>query len=444
MISAWILLLLSVPILLLGEVLVRRIGFLSRYNIPSPVVGGLLVSVAVLLVNFTGGSLKFATKVDAPWWTWLITTQAEWQKVPSLNVHQPFLVAFFTCIGLNASWALAKRGGIQVALFWVVAGVLAIFQNVIGLVLAKILGIPPLLGLACGSLTMTGGHATALGFADEFVKAGLGEAAVIGAAAATFGLIAGGLIGGPVGGRLIRRFDLKSAAGKKIHLEAGQSGESGILSDFKALWKYGCSFIVHLVVLLACIKFGSYISHIIQQQKVPFPSLTSGEAGMTFGFRETKLTFPVYMGALLLGVFVRNVTDLTGKRWIRTEIVDTLASVTLSVFLAIAMMSLSLKELAGTALPMLVVLAVQVLAAAVFAFYLTYRFMGRDFDAAVMAGGHCGFALGATPNAVANMKSLVETYGPAPRAFLVVPIVGAFLLDFLNAINITFFLNIVK
>jgi ESS family glutamate:Na+ symporter len=160
--------------------------------------------------------------------------------------------------------------------------------------------------------------------------------------------------------------------------------------------------------------------------------------------QEAKITFPVYIGAMLLGVLVRNALDLAGARWIRSGIINALASVTLGIFLTIAMMSLNLIELANTALPMLVILAVQVGFVALFARFVTFQVMGRDFDAAVMAGGHCGFGLGATPNAVANMKALVERFGPAPRAFLVVPIVGAFLIDFVNALNITFFLNVVK
>ena len=175
--------------------------------------------------------------------------------------------------------------------------------------------------------------------------------------------------------------------------------------------------------MLACIKAGAWVSYFIQQ---------------------TGITFPVYMGAMLLGVGVRNVLDASNRPWADSEIIDTLAAVSLGVFLAIAMMSLNLIELANTALPMLIILAVQVAVVAFYAWFATFRLMGRDFDAAVMAGGHCGFGLGATPNAVANMKALVESFGPAPRAFLVVPVVGAFLIDFVNAVNITFFINLLK
>lgn len=423
-ISAWLTIGLAIPVLLLGEFLVRRLAVLTRFNIPAPVVGGLLFSLFVLVANLSHlWSGSFGTQIAARWWTWLVTIEPEWANAPAKSANLPFLVMFFTCIGLNASWSLVKKGSLQVLLFLALGGVLAVIQNGIGVALAKAMGVSPLLGLVCGSVTMTGGHGTALGFAGELEKAGLPAAGVVGVAAATFGLVAGGLIGGPVGGGLIRRFKLKSSAPVRTHLEAGQTAESGILSDLRALIGFGKLFLPNLILLLACVKLGAWVSWLIQ---------------------KTGITFPVYMGSMLLGVGLRNAFELGGARWIKTEIIDTMASVTLGIFLAIAMMSLNLIELASAAGPMLVILTVQVSFMALFAYFVTYRVMGRDFDAAVMAGGHCGFGLGATPNAVANMKALVEKFGPAPRAFLVLPIVGAFLIDFVNATNITVFLNLFK
>lgn len=420
-IPAWFAVALAIPVLLLGEFLVRRIKLLSRFNIPAPVVGGLLVSLLILVGNLTGWfAARFETGVIARWWTWIVLIEPEWVESPSKNVNLPFLVAFFTCIGLNASWSLVKRGSVQVLIFLGLAGVLAVIQNFIGMSLAKGLGVSPLLGLACGSVTMTGGHGTALGFAAELEKAGLPNAAVVGVAAATFGLVMGGLIGGPVGGALIRRRSLKPTVSPQVHLESGQSGASGVLGDLRALFQSARVFAIHALLLLAVIKLGAWVSFLIQL---------------------TGITFPVYMGAMLLGVVVRNVLDLAGARWVRTEMIDTMASVALGIFLAIAMMSLNLVELASAAGPMLIILAVQVVVMALYATLITFPLMGRDYDAAVMAGGHCGFGLGATPNAVANMKALVERFGPAPRAFLVLPIVGAFLIDFVNAMNITACLN---
>jgi ESS family glutamate:Na+ symporter len=176
-------------------------------------------------------------------------------------------------------------------------------------------------------------------------------------------------------------------------------------------------------LLLVCIKLGTWVS---------------------FGIQQLKISFPIYMGAMLLGVLVRNGLEAAGIRWIKTEVVDTLASVNLGIFLAIAMMSLNLIDLASVALPMLAILTVQVIVMAIFAWFVTFPLLGRDFEAAVMAGGHCGFGLGATSNAVASMKTLVENFGPAPKAFLVVPIVGGFLIDFPNALIITLFINFAK
>ncbi len=422
--SPWLPVLLAVPVLVMGEALVRRIKVLDRFNIPSPVAGGLLVALVLLAVNLSGmGQCQFETKVAARWWTWLVTPEPEWVTAPAKSANLPFLVGFFTCIGLNASWALARRGSVQVITFLLTAAVLAVLQNVIGMALALLLGTSPLLGVVCGSVTMTGGHGTALGFAAEFEKAGLNGAAVLGVAAATFGLVSGGLLGGPVGGALIREHRLQPAASPGTHLELGQTQPAGILSELAALRSFGASAGWHLLLLLGCIKVGAWVSWFIQ---------------------ATKLTFPVYMGAMLVGVAVRNLADGFKVGWLRAEMIDRLSSVTLAIFLAMAMMSINLRELAGAALPMLIILCVQVVIMALFAWFVTFRVMGKGFDAAVMAGGHCGFGLGATPNAVANMKSLVETFGPAPRAFLVVPLVGAFLIDFLNALNITLCLNLAK
>lgn len=423
-ISAWFAVALAIPVLLLGEVLVKRIQFLSRFNIPSPVVGGLLFSLLILAGNVGHFfEAKFQTGVTAKWWTWLVTVEPDWVNAPSKNVNLPFLVAFFTCIGLNASWSLVKKGSAWVLVFLAISTVLAVVQNIIGVSLAKLMGESPLLGLVCGSLTLAGGIGTALGFAPELEKAGMSNAAVVSVAAATFGLVAGGLLGGPLGGWLIQRKKLKSDAAAEVHLEAGQTGESGIFQDFRTLFGYGKKFWLHLFVLLLCIKAGAWLGYLIQ---------------------SSGITFPVYMGAMMLGLIIRNIVDLSGGRWIKSEIVDTLGSVTLGVFLAIAMMSLNLIDLANTALPMLVILIVQIIVMGLFALFITFPLMGRSFDAAVMAAGQCGFGLGATPNAVANMKTLVERFGPSPRAFLIVPIVGGFLIDFLNALNITVFLNLFK
>jgi ESS family glutamate:Na+ symporter len=253
---------------------------------------------------------------------------------------------------------------------------------------------------------------------------GVRNAAVVGAAAATMGLVCGGLLGGPVGGWLIRNVGrVPVVSGAAAGAGVGPAAPTGILPDLRALKGFGRTGVGHVLLVLACVKAGAWVSHFIQL---------------------TGVSFSAQLGAMVAGVLVRNAVDLSGGRWIRSEVIDVIASVTLGFFLSIAMMSLNLVELAHAALPMLAILAVQVGLMAAFAAGVTFRLMGRDYEAAVMAGGHCGFGLGATPNAVANMKSLVEKYGAAPRAFLVIPLVGAILIDFTNALVITFYMNLVR
>ena len=421
---AWLPVLLAVPVLLLGEWLTRRIPALGRFNIPAPVTGGLLLSLALLVAGaLTAEPVQMASKVTARWWTWLVTIEPEWEAAPARSVTLPMLVAFFTCIGLNASRDVLRRGGGQVLLFLGIGTTLAVLQNVVGVGVAALLGADPLLGLVSGSISMTGGHGTALGFAPVLEQQGLAGAGPLGAAAATLGLVAGGLLGGPVGIWLVRRHGLRAAAGPGERLEAGASGAAGILRDLAAMRSGGWPVLWHLLLVLACVKAGAWVSHFMEL---------------------TGIRFPPHIGAMVVGVVVRNALDALGLRRVRGDTVDLIASVMLAFFLTVAMMSLNLIEVGGAALPMLVMLAAQVVLMAVFAATITYRVMGRDYDAAVMAAGHCGFGLGATPNAVANMKSLVDRLGPAPRAFLVIPLVGAVLIDFANALNVTLFLNLLR
>lgn len=425
--SPWWLLALAVPVLLAGEFTLKRVPVLGRYNIPVPVIGGLLASLVILLLRATGLlELSFATKVSAGWWTWLVTPEIEWIDRPEKGVNLPLLLGFFTCIGLNATWRIVRQGSWQLPLFFALATVLAVMQNVIGVLLAKLLGQSPLLGLICGSLSLTGGHGTALGFAHTLEVAGFASAATVGAAAATFGLVFGSLIGGPVATRLIRKHGLKSerAAGGADKTESADSqGEAGFFATLRRFCAHGRRALLHVILLAVVIKAGVWLSWL---------------------FQRAGLLFPPYMGSMVVGVALRNALDLSGRQWIDTELVDLLGALLLGVFLAMAMMSLNLVELAASAGPMLVILFVQVAFMAWFASCVTYRLMGRDYDAAVMAGGHCGFGLGATPNAVANMDSLVRRYGPAVRAFVIVPPVGAMLIDLSNSLNITWFLNLLK
>ncbi len=424
--SAWLLLALALPVLLAGDWLRRRVGVLTRFAIPGPVVGGMVAACLILVLNSVGlGPVKFATSVSSGWWTWLVTPDVEWASRPAKSMNLPLLVGFFTTIGLNATWKVVRAGSWQLPLFWGIASALAVVQNGIGMALSAAVGESPLLGLLCGSVSQTGGHGTALGFAPVFAQAGLAGAGSVAAAAATFGLVAGSLLGGPLASHLIRRRRLVSDAAPGVQRPSGEGEPQGgmdTLGLVRELSRRGGSVLRHALLLAACMKLGAWVSHM---------------------FHAAGVVFPPYMGALLLGIMARNVFDAIGWRWISSEIVGLIGGVLLAVFLATAMIGLDLAELRAVAGPMLFILAGQVVVTAAFVGWLTFRLMGADYEAAVMAGGHCGFGLGATPSAIANMDAVTRRYGPAPRAYVVVPPTGAFLIDFSNAVIVTFFLNLV-
>lgn len=391
-------------VLFAGYDIRRRIGVLDRFNIPAPVVGGFLFAAVALVLRMTG---ILALDFDA-------------------TLQTPFMIAFFTTIGLGASLALLKKGGPQVVTFWLLASAVAIVQNGVGVSIATLLHVDPLLGLLSGSITMTGGHGTGAAFGklmeDEFQLTG---AVTVAMAAATFGLVSGGLIGGPVGTRLITRLGLKSGGGPALDLsKTAVNASLDTAIDTEPAGEPATAYLLlkMLTVVLACMALGGLLSTWLGQ----------------------FTTLPGYIGAMLVAAIVRNLADGTGILRIDTRTVDDLGTIALSLFLTMALMSLKLWELLDLAGPMLVILVAQVSVMALIAYFVTFRVMGRDYDAAVMAGGHCGFGLGATPNAVANMTSLVERFGVAPRAFLVLPMVGAFFIDFSNAIIITTYIDFIR
>jgi len=397
---------LASAILFIGYGIRRHIGVLDRYNIPAPVVGGFLFAALALTARLQGWvAFEFDT-----------------------SLQTPLMIAFFTTIGLGASLALLKVGGPQVLLFWGLATLLAIIQDGVGVLLAKGLGVHPFLGLIAGSITMTGGHGTGAAFGklmeDQYRFPG---AVTLAMAAATFGLVSGGLIGGPIGTRLIRRFALTSSsaapASTATMTEAEAMGlDSEIDTEMAGEAPSAYRLLKTMTVILIAMWAGSLLSRWLGQY----------------------VTLPAYIWAMIIAALVRNADEYAGVLKLDQRIVDDLGTIALSLFLAMALMSLKLWELLDLAIPMLVILCVQVTMMGLFAYFVTYRFMGRDYDAAVMAGGHCGFGLGATPNAVANMEALVERFGAAPRAFLVVPMVGAFFIDFTNALVITAYINLVR
>jgi ESS family glutamate:Na+ symporter len=388
-------------VLLGGYATRHRVPVLERYRIPAPVVGGLVFSsTAFLLRQYDVTTFELDT-----------------------TLQTPLMIAFFTTVGLGADVKLFKAGGPQVLLFWILATALACLQDALGIALSGLLGVHPFLGLIAGSITMTGGHGTGVAF-GTLMENQFGFAGGVGLAmaAATFGLVAGGLLGGPLATTLLRRYrpvhrtpesrPIPDGDDHSSVLDTGSASPARLTADADAL-------LTVVTVTLLAMWVGSSLSQWLSR----------------------LVTLPAYIGAMLVAAVIRNGGDLLSRWRIDQRVVEDVGTVSLSLFLAMALMSLRLWELLDLAVPMLIILVAQAIMMAAFAFFVTFRFMGGDYDAAVMAGGHCGFGLGATPNAVANMEAITEHYGPAPRAFLVVPLVGAFFIDFTNAVIITTFVN---
>ena len=382
-------------VLYAGLYLKRRVRIIDRLNIPAPVVGGLLA--AVLLLSLRQGVASF--QFDA--------------------TLQPILmIAFFTTIGMNASLPLLKKGGVGVVVFLLMSTILCFVQNFLGIGIAALFGVNRLVGVMVGSVTLVGGPATGLAFAPIFEKMGVTGADSLAIAAATFGIVCGGLLGGPVGTWIIER-RVGRRAGSANPLAAAASSESGarVTLDVE---REDTPLLRNLMVLGVAMGLGAVVSSFIQQQGI---------------------TLPAYIGAMLVASVLRNLDDRLGILRISPPLMDLIGNISLLVFLAMALLNLRLWELAQLAAPLVVILLAQVVAMGLFAYLVAFPLMGRNYDSAVMAGGLVGFALGTTANALTNMRALVERYGPAPRAFLVVPLVGAFFIDFTNALIITAFVN---
>ncbi len=318
---------------------------------------------------------------------------------------------------MGASLALLRAGGLQVVIFLLFATVFCFVQNFLGIAIAEGFGQNPLLGVMAGSVTLVGGPATGLAFAPLLEDAGLVGAGTLALTSATFGIVCGGLTGTPVGTWLVRRFDLKPSAAARGG--TGEQPDKPVTLVVEAD-REDSPLIMNMIVLAVAMGIGSILSR---------------------WFTDLGLTLPAYIGAMMVASVFRNIDDATGWLKIDPGAMDFVGGFALNIFLVVALMDLKLWQLAGQALPLFVILVAQVVVIVIFALTASFRLMGRDYDSAVMASGFIGFALGTTANAVVNMRALVTKYGPAPRAFLVVPLVGAFFIDFANAIIITFFVN---
>lgn len=388
-----------------GIQLRRRVGWIDRLNIPAAVVGGLLFTLLTFLTHDRLLSVQLDTSA---------------QTVLS--------VAFFTSIGMGASLALLRAGGLQVLVFLAFATAFCFVQNLAGMGIALGFGENPLFGVMAGSVTLVGGPATGLAFAPVFAEAGLDNAGALAIAAATIGIVCGGLAGGPAGTWLVRRHGLRSSSAK-----AGRAGGAEAARDLPPevmatqlvvdVEQEDTPLIRNMVVLALAMGLGSIVSRYIE---------------------SLGITLPAYIGAMLVASVLRNLDDATGRLRIHEPSMQFIGNLALNIFLTVALMNLQLWQLASVALPLVVILVVQVLVVVLFALTVSYYLMGRDYDSAVMSSGFIGFVLGTTANAVANMRALESRFGPAPRAFLVVPLVGAFFIDFTNALIITFFVNWLK
>jgi ESS family glutamate:Na+ symporter len=385
---------------------------LARYNIPAPVVGGLLVALVITVARRRGVTLvSFDT-----------------------TLQPPLMIAFFTSIGFGASVSLLRVGGPLVLIFFLVSTGAAVAQNVLGAICAHLIGQPPLLGVLAGSVTLTGGPATGLAFAGEFQEAGVPAARTVAVAAAMVGIVCGGILGGPIGTWLIERRCLASKRGPAPSTAppTAQAVVEGHMSEPVQAVPAGedresYALLKTLVVMLVAMWLGGLVSVWLNARLASY-----------------NMALPAYIGAMIVAAAIRNLDDALGIVGISQSLVDDLGNVALSLFLVLALMTLQLWEIVNLALPLAIILVFQVALVAALSLWVIFRLMGRDYDAAVTSSGFCGFMLGTTANAMANMEALVQRYGSAPRAFLVVPMVGAFFIDFTNSLIITAFLNLLR
>jgi len=369
---------LAIALLVLGTVLTRKVGFLRKFCIPAPVVGGLLFALFATLFKSLG------------WLNFTLDT----------SLQGLFMLTFFTTIGLGASFKLVKLGGKLLVIYWLACGFLALAQNAIGVSMAYLFDLHPLIGMMAGAVSMEGGHGAATAFGQTVEDLGINSALSIGVAAATFGLVAGGLIGGPIVKYLITKYDLKPLETEEASSVAVEEIEKPIQTN---------TFFTQLLIITFCMALGTYL----------------GELFST----ATGFVLPGYVGAMFLAVIVRNIMDKINPKTIDMKSIGLVSDITLGIFLSMALMSIKLWEIADLALPLLVIVFVQVVFIVLFGIFVLFRLLGKDYDAAVMVAGFTGHGLGATPNAMANMAAVTEKFGPSTKAYLIVPIVGAFLID---------------
>lgn len=381
----------AVLVLLLGNYLKRKIYFLQKFCIPAPVIGGLIFAIMTCICYVTG--------------------IAEFSFDDTLR--EVCMVFFFTSVGFQANLKVLKSGGKSLIVFLGLVIALIILQNLTAVGLAKLLNLNPLIGMCTGSIPMVGGHGTAGAFGPVLEDLNIKGATTICTAAATFGLIFGSLIGGPLGKRLIEKHSLLNTAANE--------DDSLLVEDEKKHERHTNMYADAVFQLILAIGVGTIFTMLLT---------------------KTGLTFPIYIGSMLAAALMRNICEYTGIATIHMGEINDLGGISLSLFLGMAMITLRLWELASLALPLFILLAAQVLLIIIFTYVIEFNIMGRDYDAAILVSGTCGFGTGATPNAMANMQAVCDQYVPSIKAYLLIPLVGSLFADFLNSLVITFFINL--
>ena len=383
----------AVVVLLVGAWLKKKIRALNKFCVPAPVVGGLLYALIMFVLYLYG------------------IVEIHYDE----TLKNVCMVFFFTSVGFQANVKVLKKGGVGLIIFLAVVVGMIFAQNGLAILIAGLLGMDPAVGLCTGSVPMVGGHGTSGAFGPILEDFGVSGATTLCTASATFGLVAGSLMGGPLGEHLIKK--------KNLLEKVKEEDPTVLVEDTKKHHHQASKYAAATYQLAIAVGIGTIISWLLS---------------------KTGMTFPVYIGAMIIAAIMRNVGEATGKITIHMGEINDIGGICLSIFLGIAMITLKLWQLADLALPMLILLAGQLLLMFIIARFVVFNVMGRDYDAAVLAAGTCGFGMGATPNAMANMQAVSNKYVPSVKAYILVPIVGSMFADFLNSLIITLFINIVK
>lgn len=382
---------LAIVVLMVGDFIKKHIYVLRKFCIPTPVVGGVLFALLITVLNMSG---LCKLSLDS-------------------SFNDFFSLLFYAGIGYTASWKLLRKGGPQVILFLILSSILVVFQNGLGILVCKLMGVDPLVGMACGSIPMVGGNGTAAAWGPILEKAGLEAGTTIATAAATFGLVGGALLGGPVGRYLIEHNNLKPNPEAQDMKFGNEEKQPPV--DEKRMTAAAYQ-------VLITVGLGTLVSSLLER---------------------TGIEFPASVGAMVAAAILRNIADHSDKLDLKLPELSMISNISLLVFLALSMMTMKLWQFIDLALPMIVILLAQMVLMALFGIFVTFRVMGKNFDAAVMTVGQTGFGLGAVPTAMANMQVIDAKYGSSPSAFFIVPLVGSLFINLVNSGIITVFLNLV-